>query len=192
MVSGAIPGLDATALKTVALVLSLGLDTFAVAVGLGLSRLARADTVRYGLAFATAEGVMPLVGFGAGQVVSGAIAGVAPYAAIGLLFAVGLYTLWESREGEEREYGTAGVLSLVAVALSVSLDELAIGLSLGLLQVPVALTVALIAAQAFVVTMAGTAIGGMLGRRVQSGSEALAGLVLTVLAAGLLIERIAA
>jgi len=49
------------------LFLSLGLDTFAVAVGLGPSGLPRAQWRRVGLAFAFFEGGMPIVGLVVGN-----------------------------------------------------------------------------------------------------------------------------
>ncbi|WP_279306858.1 manganese efflux pump [Paenibacillus pseudetheri] len=44
-------------------------------------------------------------------------------------------------------------------ALSISLDELAVGFSIGLIDVPVALTILLIALQAFIFTFLGLAFG---------------------------------
>ena len=62
-----------TFVKTFGLVLSLGFDTFAVAVGLGMSGLSRRDQYRYGACFAVAEGCMPLIGFLLGQFVASAV-----------------------------------------------------------------------------------------------------------------------
>jgi manganese efflux pump family protein len=180
-----------TFLKTVALVASLGLDTFAVAVGLGLSGLTGRERVRFGVAFAAAEGVMPLVGFGVGQVIAGAASSVAPFVAVALLLAVGLYTVREGLEEEgEREYQPVGVIRLLVTAFSVSMDELAVGFSLGLLHVPIGPAVVLIAAQAFVLTLVGTAIGKRVGERFARRAELLSGVVLSVLAVGLLAEKV--
>lgn len=49
-------------IAVVLLFLSLGLDTLAVAVGLGLSGLPRSQWRRVGLTFAFFEGLMPVVG----------------------------------------------------------------------------------------------------------------------------------
>lgn len=172
------------------LFLSLGLDTFAVAVGLGISGLGRRDQLRYGTAFALAEGTMPLVGFLLGQVVAIAVGDVASYVAIALLFGVGLYTIWEATHEDERTYEGASLGRLGVMALSVSLDELAVGFSIGLLHVPIALAVIYIAAQAFAVTMLGTALGRFLGERVAEGAELLSGVVLSLLAVVLLGEKL--
>jgi putative Mn2+ efflux pump MntP len=177
--------------KTAALVLSLGLDTFAVSVGLGLSGLDRRQQLRYGLSFALAEGIMPLVGFLLGQVVAAAIGSLASYVAVALLLGVGLYTIWEATQAEEeQEFTESSLLKLAGTALSVSLDELAIGFSLGLLHVPVLLAVSLIAAQAFLLTLIGTALGRRVGEVFAERAELLSGVVLSLLALFLLGEKI--
>jgi manganese efflux pump family protein len=171
-------------------VLSLGFDTFAVAVGLGMSGLSRRDQYYYGASFAVAEGCMPLVGFLLGQLVASAVGQIASYAAVVLLLAVGAYTMWESAHEAASEYESAGIGSVLLVALSVSLDELAVGFSLGLLHIPILLACALIALQAFTLTLAGTALGTTIGEKVAKRAGLLSGLVLTVLALYLLGEKL--
>jgi putative Mn2+ efflux pump MntP len=179
-----------TVLKTAALVLSLGLDTFAVAVGLGISGLTRQQRLRFGLSFALAEGVMPLVGFLLGKALAAVLGEIASYVAITLLFGVGLYAIWEALRGQEPTYAEVDWARLVVVSLSVSMDELAIGFSLGLLGVPVVLAVVLIATQAFLITILGTAVGRLVGESMAERSELLSGVVLTVLALFLLAEKV--
>src|SRR5438105_507943 len=101
-------GLSSNAVKLAALVLSLGFDTLAVSIGLGLSGLGVRQRVRFGLAFAVAEGGMPLVGFLLGRVVAEAIGSIAGYAAIALLLLVGLYSLREGWEGEQHAFKSTG------------------------------------------------------------------------------------
>lgn len=178
-------------IKTLGLVLSLGLDTFAVAVALGISGLSRRDRLRYGISFALAEGLMPVAGFFVGRVIAGPVGDAAPYAAIVLLLAIGIYTVWEGLTDEPLEdYQPAGLPALLAAALSISLDELAIGLTFGLLGVPIALTVALIAAQACILTYAGTSIGKSVGAVFATRAELVSGAVLIVLSAGLLVQQL--
>ncbi|HZU12399.1 MAG TPA: manganese efflux pump [Chloroflexota bacterium] len=176
--------------KTAGLVLSLGFDTFAVSVALGISGLQQGDRLRYGVAFAGAEGIMPLVGFLAGSTAAHAVGPAASWVAIILLLAVGLYTLYESFGDEEPEFRGATLPVLLLTALSVSLDELAAGFSLGLLGIPVALAIPLIAAQALLVTLLGTGLGARLGERVAHGAERLSGVTLSALALFLLAEHL--
>jgi putative Mn2+ efflux pump MntP len=139
---------------------------------------------------------MPLIGLALGAPLGHAIGDSADYVAIGVLLAFGLYTLLGSEEREERAIarlsnapGTGAVLLL---GLSISLDELAIGFTLGLLRLPVALVIALIAVQALILTQLGIRLGARLSERMREGAERLAGLALTALAIVLLVEKLVA
>lgn len=176
---------------TAILFLSLGLDTFGVAVGLGLSGLDRSRQMRFGFTFALAEGIMPLVGLAIGGGLAHVIGDIASYLAIVLLMGVGVYSIWESfGEEEERSYDDAAPARLLALALSVSIDELAVGFSLGLLGVPIVLAILYIAVQAFVVTLIGTALGRRLGAVVAERAELVSGAALSLLALFLLGEKL--
>ena len=74
--------------------------------------------------------------------------------------------------------------------LSLSIDELAIGFSLGLLGVPVVAAVALIGVQAFALSQIGLRLGDRVGARFRQGAERLAAAVLIGLAAVLLLMRL--
>jgi putative Mn2+ efflux pump MntP len=76
------------------------------------------------------------------------------------------------------------------LGLSISLDELAIGFTIGLLRLPVALVIVLIACQAFIATQLGLRLGSHLGERLRELAETLAGLALTALALVLLVVRL--
>lgn len=179
-------------LVTALLFLSLGLDTLAVAIGLGLSGMAARERWRPAISFALAEGAMPLVGYFLGKVIAQAAGNVASILAAVLLMGVGAYTIWESVRGEEtaRDYATLSVAKLAVLSLSVSMDELAVGFSLGLVGVPIALAVSYIALQAFVVTLLGIRLGVRLGEIFAERAELVSGLALLGLGVFLLVERL--
>ncbi|GAC1437933.1 MAG: hypothetical protein NVSMB51_12960 [Solirubrobacteraceae bacterium] len=174
-------------LKLVAIIVPLGLDTFAVSLALGLVGMSPGRRLRLSLLFAGFEAAMPLVGVALGAPLGRAIGRDADYAAVGLLAALGLYMLFggDAENGEVsrlRELSQRGLLSAAALGLSISLDELAIGFSAGLLRLPVVEMVAAIAAQAFIVAQAGVRLGERFGGRLRELSERLAGAALVVLA----------
>ena len=177
-------------LRLLALVLPLCLDTFAFSAALGLALPPRAQRVRLGLLFAAVEGGMPLVGLLLGAVLGAVLGRVADYAAVVALAGVGLYMLFENEEEEEeraRRLAASTGLAAIGLGLGASLDELAIGLTLGLLRVPVLAAVILIAAQAFLVSQLGLALGARVGERFSEGAEKAAGVALIALAAALLL-----
>jgi putative Mn2+ efflux pump MntP len=178
--------------RVIALILPLCLDTFAVAAALGMTRPTGAQRIRYSLLFAAFEGGMPVIGLLVGAGLGRVIGDWSEYVAIAALVGLGAYMLWARDEDEERvrKLATSRGPAMIALGLSVSLDELAIGFSLGLLNVPIVPAIVLIAAQAFVVSQVGFALGTRIGEATREGAERLAGAVLIVIAGALLVGKI--
>lgn len=135
----------------------LSLDTFFVAMALAR----HGPALRLVLLLSAAEAIAPLVGFAAAAVVfgfapdaMGALSGV-------LLVLLGLYLLYEAREGEDEaeKLLSGGVLLGVA---AVSLDELGVGAALPGLGVSPLFAAAWMVVQAPLFALAGL----WLGRRV--------------------------
>jgi putative Mn2+ efflux pump MntP len=82
-------------------------------------------------------------------------------------------------------------LAVIGLGLSISLDELAIGFTIGLLGLPIVLIVILIGLQAFIAAQLGHRLGARLGERVAEGAEKLAGIALVALGAALLVQQVA-
>jgi len=181
------------AAKLIALVVPLGLDTFAVAAALGTVGVSPARRLRITLLFTAFEAGMPLIGLALGAPLGAAIGGTADYVAIGVLLAFGLYTLLASDQDEDKKLGQFtqihGVGALL-LGVSISLDELAIGFTLGLLRLPAGVVIALIALQTLIVTQLGLRLGNRLSETLREGAERLAGAVLTGLGVALLAEKL--
>jgi len=178
--------------RVIALILPLCLDTFAVAAALGMTRPTGAQRIRFSLLFAAFEGGMPVIGLLVGAGLGKVIGDWSEYVAIAALAILGAYMLWTRADDDERVRKLAATRgpAVIALGLSVSLDELAIGFSLGLLNVPIIPAIVLIAAQAFVVSQVGFALGTRVGAATREGAERLAGAVLIVIAGALLVGRI--
>lgn len=183
-------------LKLVALILPLGLDTFVVSTAVGASGLPAGRRLRIALLFTLFEGAMPLVGLGLGASLSSAIGSTAEYVAIALLVGLGLYVLLiEDDDAEEEKVGQlTGALGwgTLLLGLSISLDELAIGFSLGLLHLPRLEALVLIAVQAFVVAQLGLRLGTRANQAVREGAEKLVGIALIAVGLFLLVEKLLA
>jgi putative Mn2+ efflux pump MntP len=184
----------AETVKVAALVVPLGLDTFGVSVALGIAGLPREHRLRVSLLFASFEAAMPLIGVGLGAPLGRAIGSVADYVAAVLVVSVGMYILLAENDEQGRLLSLTqrGALGAVALGVSISLDELAIGFSAGLLGLPIPAMVIAIAAQAFIVTQIGLRLGGRVGEAMREATEKLAGAALIALGAILLVTRLAA
>lgn len=179
------------AAKLLALVLPLGLDTFAVAAALGMGGLEPRRRLRTSLLFTGFEAGMPLIGVALGRPLGTAIGSVADYVAIGVLAALSAHMLLsDSDESLQGSWIGRGFWPTVALGVSVSLDELAIGFTLGLLGLPVIPVILLIAVQAFCVTQLGIRLGDRVSVRLRERAERLAGVALGVLAIVLLVVRL--
>lgn len=187
------PTLAPVTAKFIALVLPLGLDTLGVALALGMAGVPAERRLRLSFLFAGFEALMPLVGVALGVPLGRAIGGAADYVAIALLAGLGLYMLvGEEAEGSERlmRLSSSGVSGSILLGLSISLDELAIGFSAGLLGVPVPALIVAIAVQAFAVTQIGVRLGGRARPSTSEVAEKLAAVALLVLAAVLLVVQL--
>jgi putative Mn2+ efflux pump MntP len=184
-------------LKLIALIVPLGLDTFAVAAALGITGLTRQDRVRVTVLFTAFEMGMPVAGFLLGAIAGNVAGTAADYVAIVVLIGLGLFMLWPRRRDRD-EADRAGLLArtrgvaAIGLGISISLDELAIGFTLGLLRFPVGLVIVLIGIQTLVVTQAGMRMGSRIGDVARERAEQLAGVVLATLGAVLLVERLLA
>ena len=146
----------------VPLILSLGLDTFAVSTAIGIAPLTAPLRLRFAATCALAEAAMPLIGFAVGGLL-GRLGAVADWLSVVLLLGAGLWIVREALEDEDEmvealERVQHGGPALLLVALSVSLDELAVWLAAGTLRLPVIPMVVAIAVQALVVKSWGYAL----------------------------------
>ena len=183
-----------TALKLLGFVLPLGVDSFAVAAAVGTLGVRGRARLRVSLVFVVFETGMPLIGVALGAPLARAVGAIADYLAIAVLIALGLWMLLSRGDDEERAARllSARGLPLIGLGLSISLDELAIGFSLGLTGLPIAAVVVAIGVQALVASQLGMALGGRLAERLREGLERIAGAVLILLGLALLAEALVA
>jgi putative Mn2+ efflux pump MntP len=181
-------------LKLLAFVLPLGIDSFAVAAAIGAALAITAwQRLRISLIFVVFEGGMPLIGLGLGAALAHGIGQVADYVAAAAVIGVGGWMLFADDEAEEDNAAritTSRGLALVALGISISLDELAIGFSIGLSRLPVIAVIVAIAVQAFTAAQLGLAIGARITERWRERAERLAGVALILLGIYLIAEQL--
>jgi manganese efflux pump family protein len=178
------------------LLLPLALDTFALAAALGMAGLEGRDRLRVALIFTAFEAGMPIAGMLIGRAVGGFLGAWAGYGAIAFLFLAGVLLLRPSKDEDDESrklklLSHARGFAIIDLGLSISVDELTIGLSAGLLGFSILLTVLWIAIQAFAATQIGLRLGARLGEEFRERSEWVAGVALIVVALILLVLRLA-
>ena len=183
-------------LRLLAFVLPLGLDSFAVAAAIGaVQATTTRQRLRISLVFVIFEAGMPLIGLGLGSALARGIGHVADYLAAAAVIGVGAWMLLAGDKDEEdraSRFTSSHGLALIALGISISLDELAIGFSLGLVGLPVTAVILAIALQAFLAAQLGLAIGARIGERWRERAEQAAGIALILLGVYLIAEQLAA
>lgn len=180
-------------LKLFAFMLPLGLDSFAIAAAVGTRRPTAAQRRRVSALFVGFEAGMPLVGLAAGAPLAHLAGPAAEYVAAAGLVAVGAWMIFSDDEGEDdaaaRLLASRG-LAMVALGLSISLDELAIGIALGLVHLPVIPVIVAIAVQALVASQLRLSLGSRIGEKWRERAERVAGIMLGVLGLVLIGQRL--
>ena len=181
-------------LKLLAFVLPLGLDSFAVAAAIGAA--AKATTawqrLRISLIFVIFEGGMPLIGLGLGNVLAHGIGVAAGYLAAIIVSGIGAWMLLSDDQDEEAKASriiTSRGPALIGLGIGISMDELAIGFSLGLVRLPVVPVIVAIAVQALLASQLGLALGAVVGSRFRERAEQVAAAALIVLGGYLIAQR---
>jgi putative Mn2+ efflux pump MntP len=181
-------------LKLLAFVLPLGLDSFAVAAAIGAIQVTTVwQRLRLSLVFVIFEGGMPLIGLGLGAALAHGIGQVADCLAGAAVIAIGTWTLLAADKDEDEKASrltSSRGLALIALGISISLDELAIGFTIGLAHLPVTAVIVAIALQALVAAQLGLAIGAKIGERWREREEQVAGITLILLGAYLVTEQL--
>ena len=179
-------------LKLLLFVLPLGLDTFAVSAALGVRGVTARQRLKLSLLMSGFETAMPVVGLLIGRGLGGLIGAAADYVAAAALLALGGYLLLGPEHEEEQRvaaFTRLRGLALLALGLSISLDELAMGFTIGLLHLSLVAAVILIGAQAFLVAQIGLRLGALAGQKAREGAERVAGAALLGLGILVLVEK---
>ena len=183
-------------LTAAALIVPLAIDTFVLGTALGAAGLERRERLRASLLLTAFEAGMPLVGFLAGAGLGRIIGRLADYFAVVVLAAIGAWMLRPGGSDDEDEKRGVRLLesargwAILVLGFSISLDELAIGFSVGLLRLPVPLLIALIAIQAFAAAQLGMRLGSRLAQSAKERAEKVAGVLLLLAAALVLLEKL--
>lgn len=180
-------------LRLLLFVIPLGLDTFAVSAALGAAGLPKQQRLKISLLLSGFEMAMPVIGLLVGHALGHAIGSAADYTAAAALFALGIWMLASEEEDEAGKVSALVAnsgLALVALGISISLDELAMGFTIGLLHLSIVWAVILIGAQAFLVAQLGLRLGSRLNEASRELAEKIAGLALIGLGLLILIEKL--
>jgi putative Mn2+ efflux pump MntP len=169
--------------------LSVGLSNFAGAIGIGLSGVNIVTRIRVGLAFGFFEAFMPVIGLILGHSVQGFFGQYGKYVGGAILIVTGAYTLYQERVVKHdqtiRKQMTAR--GLIATALALSIDNLAVGFALAVYPVDLWLAAIVFGVVSILMSLIGLELGHYLGKRVEEWSEEIGGAVLILVGVAIAI-----
>lgn len=171
---------------------ALGIDAFAVSLSTGayLVRANARQTFRMSFHFGLFQALMPVIGWAAGTGFADMIEQVDHWIAFGLLGIVGGHMIWNSFEndtGQALRDLTKG-WSLISLSIATSIDALAVGLTLSMIQVHIVIPALIIGIVAALMSFIGIRLGERISGRFGTHMEFIGGVILILIGARILIE----
>ena len=139
------------------------------------------------------QATMPFIGWFLGQGFKKYIIDIDHWIAFGILIAIGSKMLYEGFKKKASQTDRSLQINnwmLFGLATATSIDALIVGISLGLLSIPILVPLILIGGITFVFSLGGAWMGNQIGTRFNSGLEIFGGLILSGLGIKILVEHL--
>jgi manganese efflux pump family protein len=179
-----------------AIAVALAMDAFAVAIvtGLSLKDVSLRQTFRLSWHFGLFQALMPIIGWSAGISIRIYIEKYDHWIAFGLLAFVGINMIREAfrhdKDEEQKKDPTKGMM-LVMLSVATSIDALAVGLSLSMINISIWTPALIIGIVAGMFTIIGLQIGKKIGSAVRLSIYAgtIGGIILFAIGLNILHEH---
>ncbi|UJF33289.1 manganese efflux pump MntP [Paenibacillus hexagrammi] len=166
-------------LTIIIMAIALGLDAFSLGIGIGMKGVRLLDILKISIVIGIFHVIMPLMGMFMGHYASSLLGNVATAAGGCLLILLGAHMVYSSLRGEDvSSFDHSTLWGLTLFALSVSIDSLSVGVSLGMFASDIVLTVLIFGAFGGLMSIAGLLLGRRVGNWVGEYGEAFGGLIL--------------
>ncbi len=166
------------------LAVALSMDAFAVSIGLGSKHVTktRSLAVMAAIYFGLFQATMPLIGYLGGKGVLGWVEDYAHWIAFFLLVLIGGKMIYESiTEGIEKDIARITHKILLILAIATSIDAMAVGFTLTLIEVNPFVACVIIGATTFFFSWLGVFVGAKSGTWLESKAEFLGGIILILI-----------
>ena len=168
----------------------LSLDSFRVSLGLGALKLRPVRQAQLVLAFGLCDGLAPLVGLLIGRSLVRYVGWWTEYFGPLALFAYGVYVIYVAKRSAGKEAKEPDRWIVLGLPLSLSLDNLIAGASLGMVGFPLLLSVAVIGSMSALMSFAGLRLGSVAVNFLRINTELLGGVALVFIALALALEKL--
>jgi putative Mn2+ efflux pump MntP len=178
------------------LAFGLAMDATAVSAARGLAtpRIRPRHVLLVAAFFGGFQALMPLVGYLAGSRIGHLVEAWDHWIAFGLLGAIGGKMLWEARhtkiESTRSDAELYGLRVLLLLAVATSIDALAVGITLPMLNAPLLLSLATIGVTTAILSALGLFAGRWFGAALGKRLDVAGGLVLIGLGVKILVQHL--
>jgi putative Mn2+ efflux pump MntP len=174
--------------EVIVLAIALSMDAFAVSIGLGSKGNTKGLGLKAGMFFGTFQALMPFLGYLCGEGVLGWVQAYAHWIAFGLLALIGVKMIYEGlHEGIEEDIAAITNKMMMLLAIATSIDAMAAGFSLTLLDFNAYLACFIIGVTTFAFSWVGVLIGKRSGTWLEGKAEIFGGVVLILIGIKMLI-----
>ena len=167
---------------------ALSLDSFRVSLGLGTLKLSRLRQLQIVIAFGVCDAIAPLIGLLIGKSLLEFIGPWVEHLGPLLLCAYGVYVIYIAKRCAGTETGETDRWMVLGLPLSLSLDNLIAGTTLGMIGFPVLLSVTIIGAMSSLFALAGLRLGKTAVNLLRFRADLIGGVVLIFIALTFVIE----
>jgi manganese efflux pump family protein len=167
---------------------ALSLDSFRVSLGLGTLKLSRLRQLQIVIAFGVCDAVAPLIGLLIGKSLLEIIGPWVEHLGPLLLCAYGVYVIYIAKRCAGTETGETDRWMVLGLPLSLSLDNLIAGTTLGMIGFPILLSVTIIGVMSSLLSLAGLRLGHTALNFLRIRADLISGVVLVVIALTFVVQ----
>ena len=179
------------------LAVGLAMDAFAVSISDGICyrNMNWKSAGRIAFTFGFFQAAMPVLGFFAGQLVSGAIEAVDHWIALLLLALIGGNMIREGIAGLKNEEAAelkeaCGLRELILQGIATSIDALAVGVGFAVMKMNIFTASLMIGIVTFVCSVCGVGIGRIFGAALKEKAEIFGGMILVGIGIKIFLEHV--
>lgn len=178
-------------MELILIAIGLAMDAFAISIckGLASRQKSAVNGVIAGTYFGLAQAIMPLLGYLIGQQFIRVVENIDHWIIFLILGYIGVNMIKEASSCELVE-ANFGFKSMFPLAIATSIDALATGITLSLLNVSIYMAIAFIGGITFLLSFIGVYMGTMLGEKFKMRAEIFGGIVLIFLGIKILLEHL--
>ena len=180
-------------LTLLTLAVGLAMDAFAVSIckGLAMREKVLKKGIIVGLWFGGFQALMPTIGFFLGTQFKDQITSIDHWIAFVLLGLIGINMVKEALSNDEEQADDSiAVKEMFMLAVTTSIDALAVGITFAFLNVHIVSAASMIGVCTFLISFAGVKIGNIFGTKYKSKAELAGGIILILLGFKILFEHL--